>query len=232
MSHENIVWNYLHSYPVSAISCGFTSPIPPPLSPVLSSSPPSFSNNLPSLCFPLQIQRFNQIPSNSSERTDRRVELMERFSHRESILSGYNPERPSTNPSTPNRNSDVDFHDVFGGPPRRSSIQEIRYTVGQLPDRSGAQMAEEGGWRAVREKPVFGEENLNRRRFTNDNFYDDIFGGDESPSCGPRKHERGSRIMSPALPLSPASDSFAPSSLPSILRFPFLLSQFFRQCLV
>lgn len=165
---------------------------------------------------------------------------MERFSRRENILLGYNPQsqRSSTNPTTPQRNSGVDFHDVFGGPPRRSSIQEMRYSPGELADFSGSQM-EEGGsgscaWPPpVREKPVFGEDNLNRRRYLNDNFYDDIFGGDEpSPNCSPRKHERqpfsaapGSRIMSPVLPLPPGPDSFAPSSLPSTLRFS-LFSQF------
>ncbi|KAK4274766.1 hypothetical protein QN277_017945 [Acacia crassicarpa] len=153
---------------------------------------------------------------------------MDRFSQREGILLDYNHPRPSTSPSTPLRNSDVDFHDVFGGPPRRSSIQEVRYGIGESP------MEEEGAWCAwpqVREKPVFGEEILNRRRHTNDNFYDDIFGGDESPCRTPLKPERhpfsskpASRIMSPAPPLPPVPDSPAPS-IPSTFSLPAKLTK-------
>ncbi|KAL4282521.1 hypothetical protein GQ457_16G013880 [Hibiscus cannabinus] len=47
----------------------------------------------------------------------------------------------------------TDFNDVFGGPPRRPSVQENMDP----------------------EKPVFGEEGMNRRG----DFYDDIFGGNE-----------------------------------------------------
>ncbi|KAI9118183.1 hypothetical protein K1719_010515 [Acacia pycnantha] len=159
---------------------------------------------------------------------------MERFS-REGILLGYNHQRPSTNPSTPLRNSDVDFHDVFGGPPRRSSIQEVCYGIGESPDFSTSRMEEDGAWCAwpqVREKPVFGEEILNRRRHTNDNFYDDIFRGDESPCRTPVKHERhpfsstpASRIMSPAPPLPPVPDSSAPPSIPSTFSLPAKLTK-------
>ena len=46
---------------------------------------------------------------------------------RESVLLGYNFQRPFTNhpsssPESQYGNSDVDFTDVFGGPPRRSSL--------------------------------------------------------------------------------------------------------------
>ncbi|XP_028794495.1 J domain-containing protein required for chloroplast accumulation response 1 [Neltuma alba] len=160
---------------------------------------------------------------------------MERFSQSESILLGYNHQRPSTNPSTPLRNSDVDFHDVFGGPPRRSSIQEMRYGIGESPDFSASRMEEDGvccAWPCVGEKPVFGEDNLNRRRHTNDNFYDDIFGGDESPCRTPVKHERhpfsstpASRILSPAPPLPPAPASPAPPPLPPTLSLPAKLTK-------
>ncbi|XP_054819679.1 J domain-containing protein required for chloroplast accumulation response 1 isoform X3 [Prosopis cineraria] len=87
-------------------------------------------------------------------------------------------------------------------------------------------------WPRVREKPVFGEDYLNRRRYANDNFYDDIFGGDESPCRTPIKHERhpfsstpGSRILSPVPPLPPAPDSISPSSLPSTLSLPAKLTK-------
>ncbi|KAI9080556.1 hypothetical protein K1719_037522 [Acacia pycnantha] len=64
------------------------------------------------------------------------------------------------------------------------------------------------------------------RRHTNDNFYNDICGGDESLCRTPVKHERhpfsstpASRTMSLAPPLPLVPDSSAPSSIPSTLRF-------------
>ncbi|KAJ1384933.1 Chaperone J-domain superfamily [Sesbania bispinosa] len=149
---------------------------------------------------------------------------MERFYHsqRESILLGYNNNnnnlqirKTSTNPSTPQRNSDVDFNDVFGGPPRRSSVNETRRSL------SGEEG--EGGWCAwggESEKPVFGEENGNRRRYsskTND-FFDDIFGGEECST--PKKRDSAdpftSTVLSPAL--EPLASSLPPSfSLPAKL---------------
>ena len=144
---------------------------------------------------------------------------MERFSQRESILLGYNShERSYTSPSTPKRNSDFDFHDVFGGPPRRSSIQEMRYSTSELQELNGGGQSEKEAascpW-----PPVFGEENATRRRYPSNDFYDDIFGGEESVSSTPRKLERdifsvaaSTPVLSPALTLPPKADPLSPSS--------------------
>lgn len=143
---------------------------------------------------------------------------MERYYHYYSEDSNE-IQRASTNPSTPKRRSDVDFNDVFGGPPRRSSVNEMRERM----ELSGE--SEEGSscpW-----PPVFGggDSNGNRRRYPNTNrkdsyFFDDIFGGDESPT--PRKRDKdpfsGSCSPAPPLPLPVAS-----SSLPSPFRFSFFL---------
>ncbi|KAL1546712.1 molecular chaperone [Salvia divinorum] len=89
---------------------------------------------------------------------------------------------------------DMDFKDVFGGPPRRFSMQEVR-------DRH-----------SFGEKPVFGEE---KRRQRGPDFFDDIFKG------SPRRTDRdgsspGSWITSP---FSPKPDALA-SSLPAHLSLP------------
>ncbi|KAK7351694.1 hypothetical protein VNO77_11318 [Canavalia gladiata] len=136
-------------------------------------------------------------------------------SERESILLGYNYNslirRPSsTNPSTPQRNSDVDFTDVFGGPPRWSSVTERRESLNGLEDWSG-----EDGETGEGEKPVFGEENGNRRRYPNKKkeFFDDIFGGEESPNvCSTPKKRDGEGLRSRVM--SPAADPVASSALP------------------
>ncbi|XP_039061699.1 J domain-containing protein required for chloroplast accumulation response 1-like [Hibiscus syriacus] len=107
---------------------------------------------------------------------------MKSFSQRESILLGYSP------PNTP----DIDFNDVFGGPPRGSSAQETRHRFSGDTDSyspSGFGSSDETSYCAsrlsgLREKAVFGEEG--RRQWRSD-FYDDIFGGNES--CSPSKYE-------------------------------------------
>jgi hypothetical protein len=132
---------------------------------------------------------------------------------RESILLGYDDDDPSTS----ERKSDVDFNDVFGGPPRRRSSV------------SGEES--ETGWcswppESEREKPVFGEDSgiRSRRRYPNKkakDFFDDIFGGEESqPQSGsstPKK--RDGAAFSPAIqPLA--------SSLPTSSFFRFFFSLF------
>ncbi|KAJ7966729.1 J domain-containing protein required for chloroplast accumulation response 1 [Quillaja saponaria] len=114
---------------------------------------------------------------------------MDRFSERESVLLGCSPQRSPMNPSCSTkilqRKSAVDFHDVFGGPPRRSSIHEIQHSFSELPESIEMQKEDEAlscPWPAFKEKPVFGEENVNRRRSTSDDFFDDIFRGDDSSS--------------------------------------------------
>lgn len=156
---------------------------------------------------------------------------MEKFSQRESILLGYSAQRSLVNtgssPKSPIRNSDVDFNDVFGGPPRRFSMQEVRYSFSDA-NESHESKGNNEPWSGSGEKPVFGDEGLNRRRFTSSDFYDDIFGGDTSVSSTPKKHGReypfpsspGSRVLSP---LPPKAEPFSGSSLLYQFRF-FLYS--------
>lgn len=155
---------------------------------------------------------------------------MERFSQRESVLLGYSPRSSFINdaasPSLPHRNSDIDFNDVFGGPPRRSSMHETRYSFNEATDQnSGHEHDEAAGWNGLSEKPVFGEEVLNRRRHQCENFFDDIFKGNECLSSSPRKRDwdpysssPSSRVLSPARPLPPKAEPFG-SSLPAQFRF-------------
>ncbi|CAK9317222.1 unnamed protein product [Citrullus colocynthis] len=162
---------------------------------------------------------------------------MEKLSQRESILLGYSLQRsfinPSSSPRASNRNlDDVDFHDVFGGPPRRrSSVHEPRYSFSETGDSVALKGGDDetlpgrsGLWSGLNEKPVFGEEGVHGRRFPSDDFYDDIFKGDESLNSSPRRHERdvfssipGSRVLSPARPLPPPAEPFGSSSLPAQL---------------
>lgn len=161
---------------------------------------------------------------------------MDNLSQRDSILLGYSLQRSSANSSSPrasNRNSDdVDFHDVFGGPPRRrSSVHETRYSFSETGNSFALKGGEDealpgrsGPWSGLNEKPVFGEEGVHGRRFPSDDFYDDIFKGDESVNSSPRRGDifspnPGSRVLSPARPLPPPAEPFGSSSLPAQLRF-------------
>lgn len=157
---------------------------------------------------------------------------MERFSQRDqSVLLGYSPRGSLTNsassPRTPCRSSDFDFNDVFGGPPRRASAQEKRYSFTEFYGQAGDESDEALSSTRVGEKPVFGDqENANRRRHPSHDFFDDIFRGDESLSSTPRKRDRdpfasapGSRALSPARPLPPIAEPFGSSSMPPQFRF-------------
>ncbi|XP_004147814.1 J domain-containing protein required for chloroplast accumulation response 1 isoform X2 [Cucumis sativus] len=167
---------------------------------------------------------------------------MDNLSQRDSILLGYSLQRSSANSSSPrasNRNSDdVDFHDVFGGPPRRrSSVHETRYSFSETGDSFALKGGEDealpgrsGPWSGLNEKPVFGEEGVHGRRFPSDDFYDDIFKGDESVNSSPRRGDifspnPGSRVLSPARPLPPPAEPFGSSSLPAQLSLPSRLAK-------
>ncbi|KAF2595173.1 hypothetical protein F2Q70_00044546 [Brassica cretica] len=95
---------------------------------------------------------------------------------------------------------DIAFRDVFGGPPkRRSKVNEFtRHSFSDTALRrldvnvdNSALVPRDDLWNVRDEKPVFGEDTSARRRFTADDFFDDIFGANE-----PSKH-----IRSPAQPL-------------------------------
>ncbi|GFY86147.1 J-domain protein required for chloroplast accumulation response 1 [Actinidia rufa] len=153
---------------------------------------------------------------------------MERFSQRENVLLSYSRQRPFGNqispPKTPFKQRDeIDFQDVFGGPPRRSSMQETRYSFAETVN-SNINAREEKKEDTV--LPAFGEETVNRRRYQSDDFFDDIFRGDKSVSVSsPRRSNNdpygstpSSRVLSPAQPLPPRADVFG-NSLPSQSQF-------------
>ncbi|KAE8704181.1 J-domain protein required for chloroplast accumulation response 1, putative isoform 3 [Hibiscus syriacus] len=128
--------------------------------------------------------------------------------------------------------SDIDFNDVFGGPPRRSSVQETMYSFGESPNSSSSGfdetvVAHRNPWTGLREKPVFGEEETtnHRRRYSKNDFFDDIFRGNQSLTCSPRKYEvkdpfePASQLLSPCRPLPPKAEPFS-SSFPSQFSLP------------
>lgn len=137
------------------------------------------------------------------------------FSQREGALLGYSPQQSSlgSTPRSPYRNPDVDFDDVFGGPPRRSSMPEIRQSF-------SAVNGDHEAWSGLSENPVFGS-SPSRRRYPSHDFFDDIFRGDESVTSTPREQERepGSWVLSPAHPLPPKAEPFASSSIFPQFRF-------------
>ncbi|KAK8988950.1 hypothetical protein V6N11_030321 [Hibiscus sabdariffa] len=133
-----------------------------------------------------------------------------------------------SSPETPRRNSDIDFNDVFGGPPLRPSIQETRYGFGENRriDEPVVAASARNPWSGLSEKPVFGEEEMARRRRSKSDFFYDIFRGKESLSTS-RKYEMkdpfapGSQLMGPARPLPPKPEPFGSSS-PAHFRHPSL----------
>ncbi|GLT58060.1 hypothetical protein SLA2020_309850 [Shorea laevis] len=154
---------------------------------------------------------------------------MHRLSQREGVAYGYN-----NSPRTPQRNSDFDFSDVFGGPPQRFSIQELRHTESadsHASRRNDETVALGKLWSGLSEKPVFGEGGVNRSRNSSDNFFDDIFNGSQPVCSSPRKYERqlsssspGFRVLSPARPLPPKAEPFG-SSLPAQFSLPAKLNE-------
>ncbi|KAF3446286.1 hypothetical protein FNV43_RR11465 [Rhamnella rubrinervis] len=158
---------------------------------------------------------------------------MKSFSQKESVLLGYGPQSsfmnsgssPSPN-STCNGNSDMDFDDVFGGPPRRSSMPEM-----MRQSFRAVKGDDEEPWTGLSEKPVFGA-SPSRRRYPSHDFFNDIFRGDDSPISTPRKQEwdslsstPASRVLSPAHPLPPKAEPFGTSSLLSQFSLPPKLSR-------
>ncbi|CAI8599974.1 unnamed protein product [Vicia faba] len=120
----------------------------------------------------------------------------------------------NSNPSTSQRESEVDFNDVFGGPPQRTSGFS-----GEEGESGSCRWPVEG----ERGKSVFGDDSGVRRRYTNKkakDFFDDIFGGEESQSqsqspsgCSTPKKRDGAGF-SPGI--QPLASSLPPSfSLPA-----------------
>lgn len=157
---------------------------------------------------------------------------MERFSHRENVLLGYNPQGSfEISMKTSDGDSEMDFSDVFGGPPRRFSIQETRnrYSFSQAREESDEDaVLPRSPWPGLDEKPVFGEESVNRKSYPSDNFYEDIFKGDEAKS---RRTSRdffasspGSWISSPSRPLPPKAEPLS-TSFPAQFSLPAKLTK-------
>lgn len=146
---------------------------------------------------------------------------MERTSQKEHVLVDYGPQRSfESSPS----DMEMDFNDVFGGPPRRFSIQEARTRHSfndSMESEEDSAAVSRNSWNGFNEKPVFGAENANRRLNQGDDFYNDIFKVDESYSSSP-----GSRVLSPVRgrPLSPKIDIFG-TSLPAQFSLPAKLTK-------
>lgn len=116
---------------------------------------------------------------------------------------------------------DIDFRDVFGGPPkRRSRVIETtsRHSFSEIRRRDV--IVDNSALILRDEKPVFGEDPSIRRRFTADDFFDDIFRVNESSSSSsPQRKIKnegetfgssslpGSRILSPARPVPHKAES-------------------------
>ncbi|XP_068655153.1 J domain-containing protein required for chloroplast accumulation response 1 [Aristolochia californica] len=132
--------------------------------------------------------------------------------HKERILLGSISRRslgnPTPSPKIPFRRvSDVDFSDVFGGPPR-SSMTGSRHSPGGTLDPSAEKeeslQSFSNPWSVLRENPVFGEGRPRRAHLKQD-FFDDIFKVDENLSSTPKQSDPfssvpGSRIQSPVHP--------------------------------
>ncbi|KAG6471635.1 hypothetical protein ZIOFF_069081 [Zingiber officinale] len=147
---------------------------------------------------------------------------MAKLGEREHVLLGYTHRDPFGNhhhhqQPQYHRNSDVDFADVFGGPPRRSFYERRRSREESLDARARPRTPST-------EKPSFGElGSPARRRLLGDDFYDDIFPGSESDLSMLGKLDRdpfpsspSSRIASPNRPVFVGG-----SSLPPHLSFNF-----------
>ncbi|KAL0921737.1 hypothetical protein M5K25_008841 [Dendrobium thyrsiflorum] len=149
---------------------------------------------------------------------------MEIISERERILLGYAARDPFSGVelSSQRRSSDIDFHDVFGGPPRRSSIYEYRRNrVDSIDLYSRSSRGREDSAESHRsslgsgEKPVFGDgSGSGRRRQLGDDFYSDIFQSSDSACSSPKRGDRdalqsspGSRVNSPNRPAPIRSES-------------------------
>eukprot|EP00268_Persea_americana_P038265 TRINITY_DN37864_c0_g1_i1.p1 TRINITY_DN37864_c0_g1~~TRINITY_DN37864_c0_g1_i1.p1 ORF type:complete len:740 (+),score=137.49 TRINITY_DN37864_c0_g1_i1:805-3024(+) len=154
---------------------------------------------------------------------------MER-SYRDPVLLRYGSQKslgnPSCSPKLRLRNSDVDFSDVFGGPPR-CSMMEKRHSTGETVNSLAFRGGKEAppvrkSWPGLSEKPVFGGDSPNHRRQLGSDFFDDIFRGEDSVSTtaprDPFSSMPASQTLSPARPLPPKVEQLSGgSSQPPLL---------------
>eukprot|EP00262_Sarcandra_glabra_P004726 TRINITY_DN15965_c0_g1_i1.p1 TRINITY_DN15965_c0_g1~~TRINITY_DN15965_c0_g1_i1.p1 ORF type:complete len:739 (+),score=126.66 TRINITY_DN15965_c0_g1_i1:95-2311(+) len=156
---------------------------------------------------------------------------MEKSRYREQALLNYRLrksfENPISSPKISHSTSDTDFQDVFGGPPR-CSINGTRHSLGEGSQsfrRVGGEdeiLSSCNPWTGLSEKPVFGDDSPNRKRYLSSNFFDDIFRGDDSSSSTPGRPDRdpfsstpASRMLSPTRPVPQKSNLFGEG--PSLL---------------
>ncbi|KAL8145060.1 J domain-containing protein required for chloroplast accumulation response 1-like isoform X2 [Apium graveolens] len=122
---------------------------------------------------------------------------MKRENRRDNILLDYSARRSveGSSGSPVTSSDDIDFKDVFGGPPRRFSYHETtRYSSDGAMD-----VMETARSRSLSSgKPVFGERgsSVSRRTHQRNDFFDDIFQGVKSRSGS----GAGSAIMGPYEP--------------------------------
>ncbi|KFK41949.1 hypothetical protein AALP_AA2G192800 [Arabis alpina] len=124
---------------------------------------------------------------------------------------------------------DIDFGDVFGGPPKRrskvnSNNEATRQSFNEAALRRRDVIFDDGSLiPRDDDKPVFGEEPSIRRRFTTDDFFDDIFRVNEKKNetfgSGSGSSLPGSRILSPVIKAESSPGSSFPTqfSLPAKL---------------
>jgi len=132
----------------------------------------------------------------------------------ETVLLGSNSAPPVLR-SPGGDDVDIDFGDVFGGPPKRrskvTSNEVTRHSFSESALRRRDVIVDVGDLLPQDEKPVFGEDTSSvRRRFTTDDFFDDIFRVNESSSLP------GSRILSPAHKPESSSGTSSPSQFRSV----------------
>ncbi|KAK1395670.1 hypothetical protein POM88_005533 [Heracleum sosnowskyi] len=148
---------------------------------------------------------------------------MKKESGRDNILLGYSARRlvEGSSSSAVTSSDDIDFKDVFGGPPRRFSYHETtRYSSDGAMD-----VMETARSRSLSSgKPVFGERRCSvtsRRTHQSNDFFDDIFQGVKSRSGS------GSTIMGSYEPFGtslPAQFSHSSATLNRDVNNPTLAS--------
>ncbi|KAG0455612.1 hypothetical protein HPP92_024904 [Vanilla planifolia] len=131
---------------------------------------------------------------------------MERDCERERVLLGYALRDPFAG-SPRRRSSDVDFQDVFGGPPRRASFHGARRSHADSIDSHSRASWPRRARRTPRishlgssEKPVFGDGSwfsTDRRRQLGDDFFNDIFLSSDSARSSPRRGDLDPSLSSP-----------------------------------
>jgi hypothetical protein len=137
------------------------------------------------------------------------------------------------------RKSDVDFQDVFGGPPRRHSSIHERDRVRAdsfdfLSTHRHDLVSPRRHWSGPGEKPVFGESgriSSSRRRNFGDEFFSDIFPGSDSPGSTPNRVDNDVLSSTPVSgvhsPIRPGPTKYEPvsssgSSLPAQVRLKYV----------